>query len=82
MLLLLQLLLIQKMKLSLLINRCNIFLIFIFIYFYGNFLAQDSQCDDEIPSTVEKLFSKAKNYKKYDYKNRVKFLLETFEQSS
>ena len=75
----LQLLLIQKMKLSLLINRCNIFLVFIFIYFYGNFLAQDSQCDEEIPSTVEKLFSKAKNYKKYDYKNRVKFLLETLK---
>ena len=67
------------MKLSLLINRCNIFLVFIFIYFYGNFLAQDSQCDEEIPSSVEKLFSKAKNYKKYDYKNRVKFLLETLK---
>ncbi|MBL6869181.1 MAG: hypothetical protein ISQ99_03860, partial [Flavobacteriales bacterium] len=48
-----------------------------FLFFHGNFLAQDSQCDEEIPSSVEKLFSKAKNYKKYDYKNRIKFLLET-----
>ena len=48
-----------------------------FLFFYGNFLAQDSQCDEEIPSRVEKLFSKAKNYKKYDYTSRKKFLLET-----
>ena len=71
------LLLILKMRLKLLANRINIYLIILFLFFYGNFLAQDSQCDEEIPSSVEKLFSKAKNYKKYDYKNRKKFLLET-----
>ena len=65
------------MKLKLLINRINIYLIISFFFFHGNFLAQDSQCDEEIPSSVEKLFSKAKNYKKYDYKTRAKFLLET-----
>ena len=75
--LLLPLLLILKMKLKLLINRINIYLIILFLFFHGNFLAQDSQCDEEIPSSVEKLFTKAKNYKKYDYKNRIKFLLET-----
>jgi len=65
------------MKLKLLINRINIYLIISFLFFHGNFLAQESQCDEEIPSSVEKLYSKAKNYKKYDYKTRVKFLLET-----
>jgi len=67
------------MKLKLLINRISIYLIIPFLFFHGNSLAQDSLCDEEIPSSVEKLFSKAKNYKKYDYKNRVKFLLETLE---
>ena len=67
------------MKLKLLINRNNIFLIILFFVVYVNFLSQVPQCDEEIPSIVEKLYSKAKNYKKYDYKNRKKFLLETLE---
>ena len=67
------------MKLKLLINRNNIFLITLFFVVYGNFLSQVPQCDEEIPPTVEKLYSKAKNYKKYDYKNRKKFLIETLK---
>ena len=67
------------MKLKLLINKNNIFLIILFFVVCGNFFSQVPQCDEEIPSSVEKLYSKAKNYKKYDYKNRKKFLLETLK---
>ena len=67
------------MKLKLLKNRHKIFLILAVLFFHGNLISQDSQCDEQIPPSVEKLYLKGRNYKKYDYKNRVKFLLETLE---
>ena len=67
------------MKLKLSINRKNIFLIFLFLVVYGNFIAQDFQCLEEIPTSIVKLYSKAKNYKKHDYKSRIKFLQQTLE---
>ena len=67
------------MKLKLLSNRKNIFLILLFLVVNENFLTQDIQCVEEIPPSIVKLYSKAKNYKKNDYKSRIKFLQETLE---
>ena len=55
------------MKLKLLKNRRKIFLILAVLFFHGNLISQDSQCDEQIPPSVEKLYLKGRKYKKYDY---------------
>ena len=50
-----------------------IFLILISLFFN----AQD--CNEEVSKSIEKIYAKAKNYKKYDYKNRVKYYKEALE---
>ena len=37
------------------------------------------ECELEVPKSIEKIYLKGKNYKKYDYKNRVKFFKEALE---
>ena len=44
-----------------------------------NSIAQDEDCDYTLYSTVKKLYEKGKNYKKYDYKHRVKFYKDAIE---
>ena len=67
------------MKLILLKNRRHI-LSLLFFFLYKLFvIGQDLVCEVEVPKSIEKLYSKAKNYKKYDYKNRVKYYKETLE---
>ncbi|MBM77319.1 MAG: hypothetical protein CL846_02450 [Crocinitomicaceae bacterium] len=56
--------------------------IVIFILFftsYGLLISQDQSCPDQVPSNVKKLFEKGKNYKKYDYKHRVKYFKDALE---
>ena len=49
-------------------------------FFFKLFIiGQDLDCEVEVPKSIEKIYLKAKNYKKYDYKNRVKFYKETLE---
>ena len=59
-------------------NRVLSIALFFFIN-YGVFSQAEEQCETEISSSVKKLFEKGKNYKKYDYKHRVKYLKETLE---
>ena len=51
------------------------FIFLILISLFSN--AQD--CNEEVSKSIEKIYAKAKNYKKYDYKNRVKFYKEALE---
>ena len=37
------------------------------------------ECELEVPKSIEKIYLKGKNYKKYDYKNRIKFFKEALE---
>ena len=56
-------------------NIITIFLLLINSFFFG----QINECDNQVPSSIEKLYLKGKNYKKYDYKNRLKFLKDAIE---
>lgn len=51
------------------------FIFLILISLFSN--AQD--CNEEVSKSIEKIYAKAKNYKKYDYKNRVKYYKEALE---
>ncbi|MDA9809906.1 OmpA family protein [Flavobacteriales bacterium] len=42
-------------------------------------LSFSQECELEVPKSIEKIYLKGKNYKKYDYKNRVKFFKEALE---
>jgi len=67
------------MKLLIVNNKIYI-LNFGLFFFIGLFVfGQDLDCEVEVPKSIEKIYLKAKNYKKYDYKNRVKFFKETLE---
>ena len=48
-------------------------------FFSMPFLAQQEECDKSVSSSVKKLYEKGKNYKKYDYKHRVKFYKDAIE---
>ena len=67
------------MKLILLKNRRYILSLLLFFFFKLFIIAQDLDCEVEVPKSIEKIYLKAKNYKKYDYKNRVKYYKETLE---
>ena len=55
-------------------------LIFLSGFFYSlNILSQGEMCDFSVPSSVKKLYEKGKNYKKYDYKHRVKYFKDAIE---
>ena len=41
--------------------------------------AQDEICDEPLSGNVKKLYEKNKNYKKYNYKQRVKFFKDALE---
>lgn len=41
--------------------------------------AQDEICDEPVSGNVKKLYEKGKNYKKYNYKQRVKFFKDALE---
>ena len=56
-------------------NIITIFPLLINSFFFG----QINECDDQVPSSIEKLYLKGKNYKKYDYQNRLKFLKDAIE---
>lgn len=43
------------------------------------FSQYDEPCEVEVPSSVKKLFDKGKNYKKYDYRHRVKYFKDALE---
>ena len=43
------------------------------------FSQDDVPCEVEVPSSVKKLFDKGKNYKKYDYRHRVKYFKDALE---
>ncbi len=43
------------------------------------FSQNDQVCQIEVSSSVKKLFDKGKNYKKYDYRHRVKYFKEALE---
>lgn len=43
------------------------------------FSQKDQVCQIEVSSSVKKLFDKGKNYKKYDYRHRVKYFKEALE---
>ena len=49
-----------------------------FLFLFYNPVAQED-CDYSISSSVKKLYEKGKNYKKYDYKHRVKFYKDAIE---
>ena len=58
--------------------RNNQFLSLIFLILISSFsIGQD--CNVEVSKSIEKIYAKAKNYKKYDYKNRVKYYKEALE---
>lgn len=67
------------MKLILLKNRRYILSLLLFFFFKFFIVGQDLDCEVEVPKSIEKIYLKAKNYKKYDYKNRVKYYKETLE---
>ena len=67
------------MKLILLKNRRYILSLLLFFFFKLFIIGQDLDCEVEVPKSIEKIYLKAKNYKKYDYKNRVKYYKETLE---
>ena len=67
------------MKLILLKNRRYILSLLLFFFFKLFIIGQDLECEVEVPKSIEKIYLKAKNYKKYDYKNRVKYYKETLE---
>ena len=67
------------MKLILLKNRRYILSLLLFFFFKLFIFGQDLDCEVEVPKSIEKIYLKAKNYKKYDYKNRVKYYKETLE---
>ena len=67
------------MKLILLKNRRYILSLLLFFFLKLFIIAQDLDCEVEVPKSIEKIYLKAKNYKKYDYKNRVKYYKETLE---
>ncbi len=67
------------MKLILLKNRRYILSLLLFFFFKLFIIGQDLDCEIEVPKSIEKIYLKAKNYKKYDYKNRVKYYKETLE---
>ncbi len=67
------------MKLTLLKNRRYILSLLLFFFFKLFIIGQDLDCEVEVPKSIEKIYLKAKNYKKYDYKNRVKYYKETLE---
>ena len=67
------------MKLILLKNRRYILSLLLFFFFKFFIVGQDLDCEVEVPKSIEKIYLKAKNYKKYDYKNRVKYFKETLE---
>ena len=46
---------------------------------YSSLIAQDDLCESSVPSSVKKLYEKGRNYKKYDYKHRVKYFKEALE---
>ena len=64
------------MKLILLKNRRYILSLLLFFFFKLFIIGQDLVCEVEVPKSIEKIYLKAKNYKKYDYKNRVKYYKE------
>tara|TARA_Y100000385_G_C13107366_1_gene649072 strand:- start:4120 stop:6177 length:2058 start_codon:yes stop_codon:yes gene_type:complete len=57
----------------------KLFFVVGFFSFYCNYSAQEEDCDYIIPSSIKKLYEKGKNYKKYDYKHRVKFYKDAIE---
>ena len=58
--------------------RNNQFFSLIILILISSFsVAQD--CNVEVSKSIEKIYAKAKNYKKYDYKNRVKYYKEALE---
>jgi outer membrane protein OmpA-like peptidoglycan-associated protein len=67
------------MKLILLKNRRYILSLLLFFFFKLFIIGQDLDCEVEVPKSIEKIYLKAKNYKKYDYKDRVKYYKETLE---
>jgi hypothetical protein len=67
------------MKLILLKSKNQILNLLIFVLCNSIFYSQENQCDIEISNSIEKLFLKGKNYKKYDYKNRLKFFKNALE---
>tara|TARA_Y100000589_G_scaffold331083_1_gene383166 strand:+ start:875 stop:2944 length:2070 start_codon:yes stop_codon:yes gene_type:complete len=62
------------------IYQIKLFSFAIFCMGYFNFFPQEMVCDKVVPSSVKKLYEKGKNYKKYDYKHRVKYYKDALEQ--
>ena len=60
-------------------NRIHILSLLLSFFLKLFIIGQDLDCEVEVPKSIEKIYLKAKNYKKYDYKNRVKFYKETLE---
>ena len=60
-------------------NRRYISSLIVFFFFKLFIYGQELNCEVEVPKSIEKIYLKAKNYKKYDYKNRVKYYKETLE---
>lgn len=52
---------------------------FSFLLFLSYSFSQESECDNSISSSIKKLYEKGKNYKKYDYKHRVKYYKDALE---
>jgi len=48
-------------------------------FFISPFFSQDDICEEDVPSSVKKLYEKGKNYKKYDYKHRIKYFKDALE---
>ena len=55
------------------------FLFLVQIVFFLSLSAQNEICQDGPSSSVKKLYDKGKNYKKYDYKHRVKYFKDAWE---
>jgi len=55
------------------------FLFLVHIVFFLSLSAQNEICQEGPSSSVKKLYEKGKNYKKYDYKHRVKYFKDALE---
>jgi outer membrane protein OmpA-like peptidoglycan-associated protein/tetratricopeptide (TPR) repeat protein len=60
------------------LNNINTFFSFLLCLILHS-LSFSQECELEVPKSIEKIYLKGKNYKKYDYKNRVKFFKEALE---
>ena len=63
---------------SMSLNNRNTFFSFLLCLILHS-LSFSQECEVEVPKSIEKIYLKGKNYKKYDYKNRVKFFKEALE---